>query len=198
MSVQRSRVGCQQGMFSSGNSLRFERRPSGIASPTLRTAALGTAPGARVKTVCLRSASGQSIFLQLCSFNVLCAVKALIHRGSKVPPGNWFVPPGSNRSDIGGNKDVEASVSRVALGDLASLQAVTCSNTEQTSKRTMQEPTRRNYGEGGIDGRHERTSSIGHCRGSGESMQTKVGWMQHGRPYRLIAAGSTSSPRGTG
>jgi len=46
MSVQRSRVGCQQGMFSSGNSLRFERRPSGIASPTLRTAALGIAPGA--------------------------------------------------------------------------------------------------------------------------------------------------------
>jgi len=35
--------------------------------------------------------------------------KALIHRGSKVPPGNWFVPPGSNRSDVGGNKDVEAS-----------------------------------------------------------------------------------------
>jgi hypothetical protein len=45
MSVQRSRVGCQQEMFSSGNSLQFERRPFGIASPTLRTAVLATAAG---------------------------------------------------------------------------------------------------------------------------------------------------------
>jgi hypothetical protein len=45
MSVQRSRVGCQQGMFLSGNSLPFERRPSGIASPTLRTAMLEIAAG---------------------------------------------------------------------------------------------------------------------------------------------------------
>ena len=35
--------------------------------------------------------------------------KALVHRGLKVPPGNWFAPPGSNRSSGGGNEAAEAS-----------------------------------------------------------------------------------------
>jgi len=38
-----------------------------------------------------------------------CAVKkALVHSGV-VPPGNWFAPPGSNRSSSGGNEAAEAS-----------------------------------------------------------------------------------------
>ena len=36
-------------------------------------------------------------------------VKALVHRGLKVPPGNWFAPPGSNRSGSGGNEAAGAS-----------------------------------------------------------------------------------------
>ena len=43
------------------------------------------------------------------STTVLGAVKALVHRRVKVPPENWFVPLGSNRSDGGGNKAVGAS-----------------------------------------------------------------------------------------
>ena len=35
--------------------------------------------------------------------------KALVHRGLKVPPGNWFAPPGSNRSGAGGNEGAGAS-----------------------------------------------------------------------------------------
>jgi len=36
-------------------------------------------------------------------------VKALVYRGLKVPPGNWFAPPGSNRSGSGGNEAAGAS-----------------------------------------------------------------------------------------
>jgi hypothetical protein len=42
----------------------------------------------------------------------------------KVPPENWFVPLGSNRSGGGGNKAVGASGVEGRYGDLASLQAV--------------------------------------------------------------------------
>ena len=35
---------------------------------------------------------------------------------------------------------------------------------------------------------YERTDSIGHCRGSGDSMQTKVDRTQHGKPYTVIEA----------
>ena len=31
-------------------------------------------------------------------------IKALLYRGLKVPPGNWFAPPGRNRSGSGGNE----------------------------------------------------------------------------------------------
>ncbi len=36
-------------------------------------------------------------------------VKEVVYRGLKVPPGNWFAPPGSNRSGSGGNEAAGAS-----------------------------------------------------------------------------------------
>ena len=35
--------------------------------------------------------------------------KALVLSGEENPPGNWFAPPGSNRSSSGGNEAAEAS-----------------------------------------------------------------------------------------
>jgi hypothetical protein len=43
------------------------------------------------------------------STTVLCAVKSAGSLRVKVPPENWFVPLGSNRSGGGGNKAVGAS-----------------------------------------------------------------------------------------
>ena len=43
----------------------------------------------------------------------------------QVPPGNWFAPPGSNRSSGGGNEAVEAFDVKGRYGDSASVQAVT-------------------------------------------------------------------------
>jgi len=77
-----------------------------------------------------------------------CAVKGASPPRVKVPPGNWFAPPGSNRSGGGGNEAVGASGVEGRLGDLASMQAVTYVNTEQASKRLMQEPTHRVLREG--------------------------------------------------
>jgi hypothetical protein len=37
-----------------------------------------------------------------------CAVKAGAFQWEVAPPGNWFVPPGNNRSGGGGNKAVGA------------------------------------------------------------------------------------------
>jgi hypothetical protein len=37
-----------------------------------------------------------------------CAVKAGAFQWEIDPPGNWFVPPGNNRSGGGGNKAVGA------------------------------------------------------------------------------------------
>ena len=34
---------------------------------------------------------------------------------------------------------------------------------------------------------YERTGSIGHCRGSGDSTQAKVDWTQHGKPHAVVA-----------
>ena len=45
-------------------------------------------------------------------------------------------------------KPLKPRMERVALGDLASVQAVITVNAEQAPKRRMQEPTHRNYGEG--------------------------------------------------
>jgi hypothetical protein len=40
---------------------------------------------------------------------LVCAVKRRWFTAGKVPPGNWFAPPGSNRSSGGGNETTEAS-----------------------------------------------------------------------------------------
>jgi hypothetical protein len=41
--------------------------------------------------------------------SLLCAVRSVGQPWVKVPPRNWFAPPGSNRSGRGGNKTVGAS-----------------------------------------------------------------------------------------
>jgi hypothetical protein len=55
------------------------------------------------------------------STTVLCAVKSAGPLRVKVPPENWFVPLGSNRSGGGGNKAVGASGVEGRYGDLASM-----------------------------------------------------------------------------
>jgi hypothetical protein len=64
------------------------------------------------------------------------------------PPGNWFAPPGSNRSSSLGDEAAEASGVEGREGDLASVQAVMRANAEQALKPVMQEPTRLRFGEG--------------------------------------------------
>jgi hypothetical protein len=78
----------------------------------------------------------------------MCAVKAGAFQRGIDPPGNWFVPPGNNRSDGGGNKAVGAFDAKSCLSSSVSMQVVTRVNTEQASKHLMQEPTRRSDGEG--------------------------------------------------
>jgi len=51
--------------------------------------------------------------------------KALVLSGREIPPGSWFVPPGSNRSSSGGNEAAEAFGVEGRIGDSASMQAVT-------------------------------------------------------------------------
>ncbi len=50
-----------------------------------------------------------------------CAVKRRWSTAGNIPPGNWFAPPGSNRSSSGGNEAAEASGVEGRVGDLASL-----------------------------------------------------------------------------
>src|SRR5262245_17231851 len=66
----------------------------------------------------------------------------------KVPPGSWFVQPGSNRSSGGGNEAAEAFGGEGRNGDSVSMQAVTRVNAEQASKLLTREPTRHISGEG--------------------------------------------------
>ena len=76
-------------------------------------------------------------------------------------PGNWFAPPGSNRSSDGGNEVAEAFGVEGRDGDLASVQAITSVNAEQASKRLLQEPTLHFSGEGRSQWeRYERMGSI--------------------------------------
>jgi hypothetical protein len=77
-----------------------------------------------------------------------CAVERRWSTAGVYPPGNWFAPPGSNRSSSGGNEAAEAFGVEGRIGDSASLQAVTRVNAEQAPKRLMQEPTRPDFGEG--------------------------------------------------
>ena len=53
------------------------------------------------------------------------------------------------------------------------MQAVTKVNAEQASKRTMQELTRRKYGEGGSRWEGTSEQSRRSCRGIGDGMQTQ-------------------------
>jgi hypothetical protein len=102
----------------------------------------------------------------------------------EVPPGNWFVPPGSNRSSGGGNEAAGAFGEKGRNGDSVSMQAVTRVNAEQASKRVMQEPTRLSDGEGRRrwNSMSEQVSSVlaGYWRrhaGNGDQRQ-------HGKPQR--------------
>ena len=55
----------------------------------------------------------------------VCAVKGGGPQRELIPPGNWFAPPGSNRSSGGGNEAAEAFGAEGRIGDSASMQAVT-------------------------------------------------------------------------
>ena len=54
-----------------------------------------------------------------------CAVKGAGLQRVQLPPGNWFVPPGSNRSGGEGNEATGAFDEKGRLSDSASVQAVT-------------------------------------------------------------------------
>ena len=54
-----------------------------------------------------------------------CAVKGGDPQRELNPPGNWFAPPGSNRSSGGGNEAAEAFGVEGRIGDSVSMQAVT-------------------------------------------------------------------------
>ena len=73
---------------------------------------------------------------------LLCAVKGAGPQWVRIPPGNWFAPPGSNRSSSGGNETAEAFDVKGRVGDSAIMQAVMEVNAEQAPKPVMQEPTR--------------------------------------------------------
>src|SRR5215813_10339176 len=59
----------------------------------------------------------------------------------QLPPGNWFAPPGNNRSGGEGNETVGAFGVEGHVGDSVSVQAVTRVNAEQAPKKQLQEPT---------------------------------------------------------
>ena len=56
---------------------------------------------------------------------IVCAVKGGGPQRELNLPGNWFAPPGSNRSSGGGNEAAEAFGVEGRIGDSASVQAVT-------------------------------------------------------------------------
>jgi hypothetical protein len=58
------------------------------------------------------------------SATLWCAVKGTDPQREINPPGNWFVPPGSNRSNGGGNEVVGAFGVEGRDTDSASMQAV--------------------------------------------------------------------------
>jgi hypothetical protein len=80
---------------------------------------------------CLEDANGRRLRMVLekdqlaINRGYTCAVKGVGSLRVKVPPGNWFAPPGSNRSGGEGNEAVGASGVEGRIGDLASMQAVT-------------------------------------------------------------------------
>jgi len=62
---------------------------------------------------------------RLVSRELGCAVKGGGPQRELNPPGNWFAPPGSNRSRGGGNEAAEDFDVEGRIGDSASMQAVT-------------------------------------------------------------------------
>jgi transposase InsO family protein len=68
-----------------------------------------------------REAIAAMVYRRRLAWIIQCAVKRCWSTVGEVPPGNWFVPPGSNRSSSGGNEAAEASGVEGRIGDLASL-----------------------------------------------------------------------------
>ena len=71
-----------------------------------------------------------------------CAVKSRCLSAGIVPYGNWFAPPGSNRSSGLGNEAVGAFGVKDRISDSASMQVVMRMNVEEASKTSMQVLTR--------------------------------------------------------
>ena len=88
----------------------------------------------------------------------------------QLPPGNWFVPPGSNQSGDRGNEVVGASGVESRGGELASRQAVTRVNAEQARKRAMQEPILPQWEKAEAEGTARANGFHQTCRGSGDGM----------------------------
>jgi hypothetical protein len=99
-------------------------------------------------------------------------------------------------------KLLKPPVQRGALGDLASLQAVTRVNAVQASKKLMQELTRHNNGESGNPWESTSERVHGSCRGSGDGMQTQGTRRNTGNPSgdrrgdQPVTRESQAGPRG--
>ena len=78
----------------------------------------------------------------------VCRAKARVFSGVRVPAGQLSLLPVAIGAVVEVTKQPKPSVQRVALGDLASVQAVTRVNAEQASTRAIREPTRLRFGEG--------------------------------------------------
>ena len=89
-----------------------------------------------------------------------CAVKSRCLSAGVVPYGNWFAPPGSNRSSGLGNEAVGAFGVKDRISDSASMQVVMRMNVEEASKTSMQVLTGPLPGKADNDGRDERTVFI--------------------------------------
>src|SRR5215467_5560948 len=96
------------------------------------TVPLGECPGSNLipPDVIRRSSSEQPVpcFRRKTSFCRLakqCAVKGAGLQWVQLPPGNWFAPPGNNRSGGEGNRTVGAFGAKGHVGDSVSVQAVT-------------------------------------------------------------------------
>jgi len=107
----------------------------------------------------------------------------------RFPPGNLSLQPVA----IGAIEEVtnrlKPSVQRVAIGDLAIVQAVTRVNAEQASKSSMRKPTRQWNGEGrrrwypawpGLLGKSDLIQRF--RRGNGDGMHVDGDLTQHGKP----------------
>jgi hypothetical protein len=87
--------------------------------------------------------------------------KALILSGGKSRPGTGSLHPVAIGAVVEATKPLKPLMKRVALGDPASMQAVTKVNVEQASKRITQELNRRHFGESRMPmGEYERTSPL--------------------------------------